>query len=280
MFIQDIGSGLASIRIPDPDSLQQHRNPSPKILPPPQLDETSQLGTFLPSTVRMCQVIEHYLSCTHTQRYSLVNSCPFGFCTDVSSCKGNNNQIIANRLIYTPLWCGPCFHQRHDTILAVHQLYANEIYAQAECEGWSNSAIEQAIRRHFQQEDKEIQSFLAAVEETESRNARLHGVRRRQHGWDSDEEEYEGDSEDNEDDTDGSDSEGERVSNLVTRSCEQRNYIDLDDESSGSDSEGPLGRVLICESFGAASDVGDPIEASRGGSLSHRQRLPGRVLLL
>lgn len=197
----------------------------------------------------MCQVVEHYLSCTHTERYRLVNSCPFGFCTDASSCKGNNNQIIAYRLVYTPLWCGPCFRQRHDTILAVHRLYVNEIYAQAEREGWYNSSIEQAIRRCFQEEDKEIQSFLAAVEEAESHNASLHGVSRRQHGGVSDEEEYEGDSEDNEDDADESDGEAERVSSLVTTSCRRRNHIDLDDESSGSDSEGPLGRIPSCGRF-------------------------------
>lgn len=97
---------------------------------------------------------------------------------------------------------------------------------------------------------------MASVEEVESRNARLQGVRRRQHGWDSDEEEYEGDSEDNENDTDESDSEGERFSNLVTSSCGQRNYVDLDDESSGSDSEWPLGRILICERFSSSEGRG------------------------
>ena len=99
----------------------------------------------------------------------------------------------------------------------------DEIYAQAEREGWSNRKIEQVIRRCYQQEDKEIQSFLAAVEEAESRNVRLHGVRRGQHRGDSNGEEYEGevDSEDNDDDADESDSEAERVSNLVTISCGQ-----------------------------------------------------------
>ncbi|KAL9071390.1 MAG: hypothetical protein Q9161_004249 [Pseudevernia consocians] len=120
----------------------------------------------------------------------------------------------------------------------------DEIYAQAEREGWSNRKIEQVIRRCYQQEDKEIQSFLAAVEEAESRNVRLHGVR-------SNGKEYEGevDSEDNDDDADESDSEAERVSNLVTTSCGQRNDIDLDDESSGSDSEEPPGRMLKYQRF-------------------------------
>lgn len=209
----------------------------------------------------MCQVVKYYLSCTHTERYRLVKPCPFGF---ASSCKGNNNQIIAYRPVYTPLWCGPCFGQRHDTILAVHRLYMEEVYAQAEREGWSNRNTEQAIRRCCQQEDKEIQSFLAAVEEAESRNVRLHGVRRGQYRGDSNGEEYEGegDSEDNDDDADESDSEAERVSNLVTISCGQRNDIDLDDESSGSDSEEPPRRMLNYQRFPSndfprASDILD-----------------------
>ena len=139
-----------------------------------------------------------------------------------------------------------------------------EVYAQAEREGWSNRNTEQAIRRCCQQEDKEIQSFLAAVEEAESRNVRLHGVRRGQYRGDSNGEEYEGegDSEDNDDDADESDSEAERVSNLVTISCGQRNDIDLDDESSGSDSEEPPRRMLNYQRFPSndfprASDILD-----------------------
>lgn len=84
----------------------------------------------------------------------------------------------------------------------------DDIYAQSEREGWSHSSIERALRRCYQQEDKEIQSFLAAVEEAENHNARLHGVRRRQNCEDSDEEEHEGDSEDNDNgDADETDSE-------------------------------------------------------------------------
>lgn len=197
----------------------------------------------------MCQVVERYLSCTHTQRYCLVNSCPFGFCYDTRSCKGNNNQTNAYRPVYNPMWCSPCFRLRHDTILAVHRLYVDEVYAQAEREGWSNSRIEQAILRCSQQEDKEIQSFLTAVEEAESRNARLNDMRRRQDDRFSGAEEYEVDSEDNEDDPDESDSEAERTSSLVATRCGQRSFTDLDDESSGSDNEGPPGRVLHCGRF-------------------------------
>ncbi|CAF9920420.1 hypothetical protein IMSHALPRED_004887 [Imshaugia aleurites] len=112
---------------------------------------------------------------------------------------------------------------RHDTILAVHQLYVHEVYAQAEREGWSNRSLERVIRRCHQQEDKEIQSFLAAVEEAETRNARLHRIRRGPRLGDSDEEEREGDSEDNVDDD---------------ASCGPRDCIEFDDESSDNDSEG------------------------------------------
>lgn len=212
----------------------------------------------------MCQVVECYLSCTHNERYRLINPCPFGF---ASSCKGKNNQIIAYRRVYTPLWCGPCSRQRHDTILAVHQLYTDEVHAQAEREGWSNRAIERAMRRCHQQEDKEIQSFLVAVEEAESRNARLHGARRGQHNGDSNEEEYEGEggSEDNEDnDIDESDSESARASNLVTTSCGQQDYINIDDESSCSDSEGPPSRMLNYQRF-----------PSNEGRMSHHGGFPG-----
>lgn len=193
----------------------------------------------------MCQVVEYYLSCTHAERYRLVNTCPFGFCRDASSCKGNNNQTIAYQPVYTPLWCGSCFHQRHDTILAVHRPYVGELYAQAECEGCSNRSIEQAIRRCYQQEDKEIQCFLAAVEEAESHNARLHSAGRGAHHGDSDEDEYESNSEDNDDDVDESDNETEGGSTLNITSCGPRNYIELDDESSGSDSEGSPARMLL-----------------------------------
>ena len=154
------------------------------------------------------------------------------------------------------MWCGPCFRQRHDTILAVHRLYVDEVHAQAEREGWSNSRIEQAILRCSQQEDKEIQSFLTAVEEAESRNARLNDMRRRQDDRYSGAEEYEVDSEDNEDDTDESDSEAERTSSLVATSCGQQNYTDLDDESSGNDNEGPPGRVLHCRRFPSSEGLG------------------------
>lgn len=122
----------------------------------------------------------------------------------------------------------------------------DEVYAQAEREGWSNRCIQQAMERCYQQEDKEIQSFLAAVEEAESRNARIHGVRRGQYHGDSDEEECECDSEDNSDNADESDSEIEEASTLVTTGCGQQRHVDLDDESSGSDSEGLLGRMLNC----------------------------------
>ena len=193
----------------------------------------------------MCQIVEYYLSCTHTERYRLVNTCPFGFCRDASSCKGNNNQIIAYRPVYTPLWCGPCFRQRHNTILVVHRLYVGELYAQAERGGWSNRSIEQAIRRCYQQEDKEIECFLAAVEEAESHNARLHSAKRGAHHGDSDEDEYGSDSEDNDDDVDESDNETEGGSTLNITSCGPRNCIELDDESSGSDSEGSPARMLL-----------------------------------
>ncbi len=212
----------------------------------------------------MCQVVEYYLSCTHTERYRLINSCPFGF---ASSCKGKNNQIIAYRRVYTPLWCDPCFRQRHDTILAVHQLYMDEVHAQAEREGWSNREIERAMRRCHQQEDKEIQSFLVAVEEAESRNARLHGARRGQHNGDSNEEEYEGEGGSEDNDVDESDGESARASNLVTTSCGQRDYINIDDESSCSDSErpqGPPSRMLNYQRF-----------PSNEGRMSHHGGFPG-----
>ncbi|KAF6237599.1 hypothetical protein HO173_004489 [Letharia columbiana] len=154
-------------------------------------------------------------------------------------------EIMAYRPVYTPLWCGPCFRQRHDTILAVHRLYVGELYAQAECGGWSNRSIEQAIRRCYQQEDKEIECFLAAVEEAESHNARLHSARRKAHHGNSDEDEYESDSEDNDDDVDESDNETEGGSTLNITSCGPRHYIELDDESSGSDSEGSPARMLL-----------------------------------
>ena len=50
------------------------------------------------------------------------------------------------------------------------------------------------MERSYQQEDKEIQRVLAAVEEAESRNARLHNTRRGVHHRNSGEEEYERDS--------------------------------------------------------------------------------------
>ncbi|KAL9138714.1 MAG: hypothetical protein Q9175_000069 [Cornicularia normoerica] len=85
---------------------------------------------------------------------------------------------------------------------------------------------------------REIRSFLPAVEEAERRNARLNGVRRWQHRGDSDDEE----NNDN-DDADESDSEALPASNLVSTSCRQCDYTDLDDESSGSDSEEPLSGI-------------------------------------
>ncbi|CAD6573620.1 MAG: hypothetical protein ASARMPRED_006215 [Alectoria sarmentosa] len=141
------------------------------------------------------------------------------------------------------------------SIILLHRLYVDEVYAQAEREGWSNSRIEQAIRRCSQQEDKEIQSFLTAVEEAESRNARLNDMRRQDDRY-SGAEEYEVDPEDNEDDPDESDSEAERTSSLVATSCGQRNYTDLDDESCGSDNEGPPGRVLHCRRFPSSEGPG------------------------
>ncbi|KAF6226424.1 hypothetical protein HO133_009290 [Letharia lupina] len=95
------------------------------------------------------------------------------------------------------------------------------------------------------QEDKEIECFLAAVEEAESHNARLHSARRGQHHGDSDEDEYGSDSEDNDDDVDESDNETEGGSTLNITSCGPRNCIELDDESSGSDSEGSPARMLL-----------------------------------
>ena len=103
----------------------------------------------------------------------------------------------------------------------------DEVFAQAECEGWSNRSIARAMERCYEQENKEVESFLVAVEEAENRNARLHVIRRGQQTGDNDEEEGEGDLEDNNDDADESDSEAEGASNLVTTSCRQRNHIDL-----------------------------------------------------
>ena len=120
----------------------------------------------------------------------------------------------------------------------------DEVHAQAEREGWSNRKVERAIRRCHQQEDKETQSFLVAVEEAESRNARLHGARRGRHNGNSNEEEYEGEGGSEDNDVDESDSESARGPNLVTISCGQRDYINIDDESSCSDSEGPPSRLL------------------------------------
>lgn len=134
----------------------------------------------------MCQVVKYYFSCTHTDRYRLVNACSFGFCPNARSCIGNNNQIMAYRPVPTSLWCEPCLRRRHQIILAVHRLLMYDVCAQAEREGWSNHSIGQAMRRCREQEDKEIGSFLAAVEEAENRNARLYRVRRGQHYGDSD----------------------------------------------------------------------------------------------
>lgn len=50
------------------------------------------------------------------------------------------------------------------------------------------------MRRCYLQEDKEIQSFLAAVEEAKSRKARLYGASRAQHSREIEEVEYEDDS--------------------------------------------------------------------------------------
>lgn len=100
------------------------------------------------------------------------------------------------------------------------------------------------MKRCCRQEDTENQISLAAIEEAGSRNARMHGVRKGQYLRDSDEEELDCDSEDNCDDAEEPDIELERASTLVTTSCGQREYIDLDDESRGSDSIGILDRML------------------------------------
>lgn len=124
------------------------------------------------------------LSCTHTERYCHVDARPYGF---PASCKGKNCQLIAYRPIYTPLWGCPSFRQRHDTILAVHNVHMDEVYAQAERERRSYRSVAQAMKRYYQQEHIEIKIFLAAVEEAESPIARVHGVRRGKYHRDSDE---------------------------------------------------------------------------------------------
>ena len=63
-------------------------------------------------------------------------------------------------------------------MVAMHRLYVIWVYAQDECEGWSNCGIEQSVKRCYPKEDKEVQTFSIIVEEAENRNALLHDIRR------------------------------------------------------------------------------------------------------
>lgn len=91
----------------------------------------------LRSPLQMCQVLAKYLSCTHTERYRLVHARPRRFS---SSCKGNNYQIIAYRPIYTPLRGHAYFRQRHNTILAVHVPYMDEVTLKLNAKGGPTAA--------------------------------------------------------------------------------------------------------------------------------------------
>ena len=75
------------------------------------------------------------------------------------------------------------------------------------------------MRRCYQQENREIQSFLVAVEEAERRNARLRSGRRGQTGRTSDAKEYESDSEDDNGEAEDFNSATDEGSDLITTSC-------------------------------------------------------------
>ena len=124
--------------------------------------QTNSLHISSRSAIQTFQAVESYFSCTH-------RAILFVHLALWISVRATTTRSLLNKQSIFSLWCDPCLRQRHDAILTARELYAHEIYAQAEHQRWSSPSIEQAIRICYQQLDREIQSFSAAVEEAESR---------------------------------------------------------------------------------------------------------------
>lgn len=86
-------------------------------------------------------------------RYRRVHRCLEGFCTRFNSCKGSMNQVIAIRLICSPRWCDDCHSRRELAIEDVHRIYRNEVYKQAEWEGWSTHMLQRTTAKSDAKEE-------------------------------------------------------------------------------------------------------------------------------
>ena len=114
-------------------------------------------------------------------------------------------------------------------------------------------------------------TFLAAVEEAQTRVARLHDTRRGEHHRNSDEEEYERDSEENCNEGDGFDSEVEGASSVSPKAADNNFTSTAMVEGATKSSAQPL-KVLSQRETGVK-----PWRLPMEGQMSQSQRHPRQV---